>query len=206
MTNKPFSLPSELLMQCRETFLECEEFGTPSHLAALFSSSELKPFRVRLPRDTALSSQVDRFLAYLIPEKLADGQSAFLFFLKMQAERYTGSEMEARLTELGRKVDQYFYGESGQKPSEQKGKNSTLDPIGANSLLAFRDRLVKHFSPDEITELCLALNLDFGYEGLAGEGTSARALYLIKLLDRRGRTDELVAVVESLRPSVRWRD
>jgi hypothetical protein len=73
-------------------------------------------------------------------------------------------------------------------------------PQPANPLLvSLRDILVRHYSEDELRELCFALG-DVDYESLAGIGKARKASELVQYYQRRGMIPRLLARVAQDRP------
>ena len=64
--------------------------------------------------------------------------------------------------------------------------------------------LTAHFDAEELRTLCFDLLID--YDDLRGEGKASKARELVTYLERRGRIDDLVAIVNQLRPHVDWED
>jgi hypothetical protein len=73
---------------------------------------------------------------------------------------------------------------------------------GGARLSELREMLDTSFNEDELRTLCADLDID--YESLPGEGKSSKARELIAYLQRRGRSDELVAYLIRLRPNQPW--
>jgi len=70
--------------------------------------------------------------------------------------------------------------------------------VNANSRTVLREVLVKHFSDNELRNLCFDLGVE--YDDLGGEGKSGKARELIAYLERRDRLGELVQIVNRERP------
>jgi hypothetical protein len=64
--------------------------------------------------------------------------------------------------------------------------------------------LVDHFSREELRTLCFEFDVD--YADLQGEGKPAKAIELIRYLERRGRIHALIERARELRPNARWDD
>ena len=64
------------------------------------------------------------------------------------------------------------------------------------------EMIVDHFNIEELNELCYLLKIDF--ENLAGEHKRDKARELIIYLERRGRIDELFALLYEQRPNIGW--
>ncbi len=58
--------------------------------------------------------------------------------------------------------------------------------------------LSNHFSQQEVRDLCVELSVN--YESLEGDGHAGKARELVLFLQRRNRTDELIALVKRERP------
>jgi hypothetical protein len=87
--------------------LACDEFGSDAQLGAVFSGAELKPWQTGLPGAANTAARVSLVVAYLINKFTADGESAFVLFLRELSYRYDpADERHARLLglaeELGR--------------------------------------------------------------------------------------------------------
>ena len=65
-------------------------------------------------------------------------------------------------------------------------------------------QIADSFELDELRVLCR--KLDIKYEDLGGDtlGLSARATALVEYVERRGRSEDLVAELQTLRPLVEW--
>ncbi len=63
------------------------------------------------------------------------------------------------------------------------------------------DVLTQYFNSSELTDLAWDMNID--YEEIAGETKSAKARNLITYCQRRGRLDQLIAVVQSRRSFIK---
>ena len=67
-----------------------------------------------------------------------------------------------------------------------------------------REHLDKKFSRDELDDLCFELDIEIGYEELAGDTHRAKALSLLRYMERRERLPELVSKGRELRPNLDW--
>ena len=71
-------------------------------------------------------------------------------------------------------------------------------------LAQLRQNLAEYFSDGELRDACFDLGVS--YDDLGGQGRADKARELVAYLDRRGRTEELVALCSRLRPHVSWGD
>jgi len=67
-----------------------------------------------------------------------------------------------------------------------------------------RQLLTTHFDEGELNTFCFDLDVD--YDDLPGEGKANKARELVKYLERRGRTHEIVKIGRQVRPDVPWED
>lgn len=63
-----------------------------------------------------------------------------------------------------------------------------------------REIITNYFSSTELRTI--AFDLDVDYESFSGRGKSETAIDLIQFLERRGRLNELVAIIRSQRPNI----
>jgi hypothetical protein len=68
--------------------------------------------------------------------------------------------------------------------------------------IAVRQKLVAHFSEEELRTLCFDIGVD--YESLPAMGKEGKARELVLHLERRGQSPELVALCRQLRPNAFW--
>ena len=68
---------------------------------------------------------------------------------------------------------------------------------------ALREKMVNYFSLGEFNILCHDLDID--PEELKGGEKIEKANELIKYMHRHGRLEELVNLLESVRPKINWR-
>ena len=72
--------------------------------------------------------------------------------------------------------------------------------ITPHQLSQLRQRLVEHFSQEELQQLCFELGVRF--DDLAGQTISAKAQSLLEHLAHRGRVPDLIDLVKQLRLDV----
>jgi hypothetical protein len=75
------SLPIEIERQCRQVLLKCSEFDSDSLLRAVFTTSELSPFKSRLKSADSQEERVALCLEYLLKNCLSDGGFVLPIFL-----------------------------------------------------------------------------------------------------------------------------
>ncbi|MEG4521070.1 MULTISPECIES: ATP-binding protein [unclassified Microcoleus] len=92
------SLPIEIERQCRQVLLKCSEFDSDTLLKAVFTTSELSPFKFRLKSADSQEERVVLCLEYLLKNCLSDGSSVLPFFLVQLRDRY--DQMDALHGEL----------------------------------------------------------------------------------------------------------
>jgi hypothetical protein len=94
-------LPNELYQLCRTTLLRCGEFDNDTWSRAVFVTDELTPFQSRLPEAARKSERVDRYLNFLVNNRLGDGCPILLPFLVALRDRYQpGDALHDELAEL----------------------------------------------------------------------------------------------------------
>jgi len=86
-----------------------------------------------------------------------------------------------------------------QKTSDISSGEKTLQ---REDLIAVRQKLVVHFSEEELRTLCFDIGVD--YESLPAMGKEGKARELVLHLERRGQIPELVALCRQLRPNAFW--
>jgi formylglycine-generating enzyme required for sulfatase activity len=102
---------------------------------------------------------------------------------------------DARRIYLGFRVALDAYGETeGAIPIQES--SLSVEPA------QLRRNLIKHFSEDELRDLCFDLGVD--YDILPGLGKGNKARELMTYLERRGRTSELVEECRRQRPNESW--
>ncbi len=67
-------------------------------------------------------------------------------------------------------------------------------------LVALADKLNDHFDDAELNDLCFRLGEK--YENIKGDAKPEKAVELVKYFKRRGRVEELVRIVQELRPNI----
>lgn len=72
-------------------------------------------------------------------------------------------------------------------------------PDGPPAPAELRDKLIRHFSMDEIELLCA--DLDVPFEDIRRDAVSATCLHLITYMTQRNRLDDLIARCRALRPA-----
>ena len=76
------SLPSDLDALCFKVFVRCEEFDSDKNLATLFATTELAPFRAKLPQRTGTKKIfVQEVKLFLLETTLADRRALIFPFL-----------------------------------------------------------------------------------------------------------------------------
>lgn len=75
-------------------------------------------------------------------------------------------------------------------------------PSNHNRLSQIAQLTTKHFNLAEFKDLCLRLGVD--YEHLAGDTLPGRIQELVLLMERQGRTDDLLFYCTALRPNAPW--
>ncbi|MEG3836401.1 ATP-binding protein [Microcoleus sp. Z1_C3] len=95
------SLPIEIERQCRQVLLKCSEFDSDSLLRAVFTTSELSPFKSRLKSADSQEERVALCLEYLLKNCLSDGGSVLPIFLVQLRDRYDKHDaLHGKLAEL----------------------------------------------------------------------------------------------------------
>lgn len=89
------------------------------------------------------------------------------------------------------------------KMKNQHRQSNTSIPAESN-IGPLRRQIGQSFNLDEIRFLCSDLNIDF--EEVAGETKSAKIQSLIELVQRNGRMQNLLAVLEIERPRLNWHE
>ena len=72
----------------------------------------------------------------------------------------------------------------------------------SSALVALQFLIARHFDLDELRQLCFEMDIDTSR--LDGVGCAAKARELVKFCDRRGRLDDLLALVQKKRPEAPW--
>lgn len=85
---------------------------------------------------------------------------------------------------------------------ERQTKSLSTGENVSSDLTSLRNAIVKHFSSAELVDLCWDLSID--YDDLPGSTRSAKARELIGFMNRRGRLEQLVVVLQRRRPLVNW--
>jgi len=62
--------------------------------------------------------------------------------------------------------------------------------------------LIEYFSLSDIEEMCFQLHIE--YEDIRGRGISNKTREFIQYLQRHGRLDELLPLMQTMRPHVKW--
>ena len=97
------------------------------------------------------------------------------------------------LPEIAQFLDQLSLPESGVLK-----KNSQNDAKSDN--FSIKESLVTQFNTVELMEICFDLKVD--YDDLQGGEKKEKAIELIKYMERRNRTMELVELIRQLRPNI----
>ncbi|WP_331281247.1 NACHT domain-containing protein [Planktothrix paucivesiculata] len=82
------SLPNEIVCQCRQVLLKCQEFDNDESLQGVFITPELFPFQSGLKSADSRKGRVDLCLKYLLENHLSDGGSVLPIFLAQLRTRY----------------------------------------------------------------------------------------------------------------------
>ena len=98
------TLPSELLRKCSQVFARCDQFKTDASLRAMFVTSELAPFRDRLPSASAIAERVDTALGFLMSNTQGGQPLLFPFLLTLRDKYQMGDGLRDDLENLARVV------------------------------------------------------------------------------------------------------
>lgn len=82
-------IPSELWLQLRKVFMECDVFESDRKLREFFQRESLSPFKSSLPEADSVGARADMLIAYLhnkaravgISQKWFDGKNVLLIFI-----------------------------------------------------------------------------------------------------------------------------
>lgn len=74
--------------------------------------------------------------------------------------------------------------------------------LETRDLVRILDLLDKHFNTSELMDVCFHLGVDF--DDLSGGGKRDKTRELVSYLNRRGRIQELITLLRTLRPQVNW--
>jgi Leucine-rich repeat (LRR) protein len=92
--------------------------------------------------------------------------------------------------------------ECDKPPFQEVGVRALIDDVGMRArkydLSRLLSQLEEAFSTEEIQTLCFELGIE--YDDLAAAGRSGKVRELLRYLERRGRLDELIKLVERKRP------
>lgn len=92
-------------------------------------------------------------------------------------------------------VTQHFSaGDSGSEP--------TVPPLNSAQLVTLADLTSRYFNLADVRDLCFRLGID--YEDVAGAGKSDKIRELVLMVERNGRSPELITLLKQLRPHVNW--
>jgi hypothetical protein len=155
-------LSTQLYHRCRNTFLECHEFDSNASLKAVFVTSDLRPFRNRIPDTGSKTERVEACLALLIERYLSDGRAVLPLFVAALRDRYTlGDALHDELEKLAREVsaaytevDEPFEGgpskDTLQKTGELKAQSSSKhQPQPPTSTIQIQDNLGEREPPEQ---------------------------------------------------------
>lgn len=85
-----------------------------------------------------------------------------------------------------------------QKMRQTSSEQFNMPLTPESDLSRLRDVLVDHFNMAELHDLCLDLGIDF--EDLVGSTKTTKVIELISYMQRRGRLDDLMRLVQTKRP------
>ncbi len=102
------SIPQQLYNRCRTIMINCDEFGEQGKLESLFVSSELEPFKDRLPEARDKGDRVDKTLNFLITYSYSV-DNIFSFFFTALRDRYRpGDGKHAEIQGLLEELQNHF--------------------------------------------------------------------------------------------------
>ncbi len=103
------SLPNEIVCQCRQVLLKCQEFDSDNSLRAVFITPELSPFKSRLKSADSQEDRTAFCLKYLLESHLSDGSSVLPIFLTQLRDRYDPcNSLYGELAELYENVQAFL--------------------------------------------------------------------------------------------------
>lgn len=126
------SLPNEIVCQCRQVLLKCQEFDNDKSLQAVFITPELSPFKSRLKSADSQEERVTFCLEYLLESRLSDWVSVLPIFLAQLRDRYDQNDALYReLTELYENVQAVLIN-SASLPEESNFEKLKQELIAAS--------------------------------------------------------------------------
>lgn len=211
-------LSTGLYGHCRETLLQCDEFGSYRSLRAVFVTEQLTPFQNRLPAGDSPAEQVELLLDYLIGKRLSGGDAALPVFLATLGARYMpGDALRDELESLAKKVATALAVPGpppAATPLQQASQAEALGTVaGAGSIPAptpgydlgtVSDLLRAAFTADDLRRLFLyTSNPDLRPvkdEFSSSDGLTAMVEKTIKYCQTRNLLPALLSVVEQANP------
>lgn len=170
-------LSMDLWEQCRDAFLNCDEFGSHESLDAVFGMLDsLRPFQSGLPRADSREDRVARVIAYLLEKRTNDGRPILPILIEVLChKRVSGDARRNTLDILQKTVDQALSQDDsfGAAPAAYVRCCSTCIPRSV-------PLVPKHFVDrvEEIEKIKVLLGekrQSVGVFGMVGEGKSALA-------------------------------
>ncbi len=111
MTKMP-AIPSNMIIDLRQTLSECDEFASQRQLRAVFTEQRLHVFQTGLHEGSSVGERVDLTINYLIRKNLTSGENGLVILLQVLRDRRDpADEMNRRLARLADELETAISGE-----------------------------------------------------------------------------------------------
>ena len=173
--NTRMLLPPVLYNRCRSVLMRCSEFDSNASLHAVFITTELYPFQVRLPEAANKSERIDKCLAFLLPLRLQDGRAVLPLFLETLSVRYSPDDhLHAELESLRTEI-------LNLKQSDEEIQRD-VESISTDFILRLQQDLILRQEFRDITQE-LEEEIDVLYFDFIGLRETSSTIDLIALVD-----------------------